>query len=295
LGAPHHQTEIAERLVMNPIVDSTVTPATVRGSNITVTTHERIIGGMPVFHLVPSTILAKEPMLFVHGMCFDGKSFLRMARLFARLGYECYVVTLRGYPGGKYAPDPGKVLMGHHVSDIRTLIGHLGRSVIGVGHSLGPVVLAHVAKQFPDLITRLVDLTPPPPADPMSKLAQRKVLKPRYLFALFLGKPLRLDAADAQVLFFNTFSISERREHCSNLHAESGWSALQRASTYYRMIPVSQPRLIVAAERDQMVGTWTEEAAADLGADLRRVDCSHVIPLDPHVAEAVEVIHRWLN
>jgi pimeloyl-ACP methyl ester carboxylesterase len=288
---------------MNTILAPSLVTPKEKPASPAISVHKSVVGEMLVHHVTPTKITYPLPLVHIHGMCFDGTSMIPLASEFARRGYQSHSTTLRGYPGSKKITDIGEVSMDNHVADVRTVIGHLQayfkyERVVLVGWSLGPIVSDALARRYPEMIERVIDLAPPPPDEPMSKGTRRRSMKWKYAKALLFNRPLYLDPEDARQMFFNTLPSNVAEKYIHDLHPESGRAAFERAYPMlsgYRMHPVPCPRLIIAARHEQTVGEWTTKRADKLGADLKIVDCCHAIPLDPNMSEAAEAADRWLS
>ncbi|WP_345344457.1 alpha/beta hydrolase [Rhodococcus olei] len=94
------------------------------------------------------------PVLLVHGMGGDGRTWDRFARALTTRGRRVVVVDLRGHGRSAHA---SSYLFGEFGDDILALCDHLGLDRVDlVGHSLGGHAVSLVAQSRPELVRRLV-------------------------------------------------------------------------------------------------------------------------------------------
>ncbi|WP_231569517.1 alpha/beta fold hydrolase [Prescottella defluvii] len=114
------------------------------------------------------------PVILVHGMGGDSRTWDRFARAVAGRGRRVLAVDLRGHGRSAHAES---YLFGEFADDILGLCEDLGfGSVDMVGHSLGGHAVSLVAQQRPDLVRRLVlEEAPLPlrPGDPIPNFGGR--------------------------------------------------------------------------------------------------------------------------
>ncbi|RDI34090.1 alpha/beta fold hydrolase [Rhodococcus sp. AG1013] len=121
-----------------------------------------------------SAVAHPVPVILVHGMGGDSRTWDRFARAVAGRGRRVLAVDLRGHGRSAHAES---YLFGEFGDDILGLCEDLGfGSVDLVGHSLGGHAVSLVAQQRPDLVRRLVlEESPLPlrPGDPIPNFGGR--------------------------------------------------------------------------------------------------------------------------
>lgn len=108
------------------------------------------------------------PVVLVHGMGGDGRTWAGFARALVQAGRRVVAIDLRGHGRSGRA---ASYRFAEFAADVAGLCAHLGLETVDlVGHSLGGHVGSLVAQQHPSLVRRLVlEETPLPlrPDDPV--------------------------------------------------------------------------------------------------------------------------------
>lgn len=145
----------------------------------------------------PRVVSHPVPVLLVHGMGGDGRTWARFTRALTGAGRRVLAVDLRGHGRSARA---ASYRFAEFAADIEGLCAHLGLSTVDlVGHSLGGHAGSLVAQKHPDLVRRLVLEEAPLPlrsGDPRPEIpahrptlaelwyaANSMVLNPRAVFA----------------------------------------------------------------------------------------------------------------
>lgn len=115
------------------------------------------------------------PVVLVHGMGGDSRTWDRFARSLVAAGRRVVAVDLRGHGRSARA---GSYRFGEFAADITGLCDHLNFDTVDlVGHSLGGRTGSLIAQDRPDLVRRLVLEESPLPlrtGDPIPVLASRR-------------------------------------------------------------------------------------------------------------------------
>lgn len=94
------------------------------------------------------------PVVLVHGMGGDGRTWAGFARALVRTGRRVVAIDLRGHGRSARA---GSYRFAEFAADVAGLCAHLGFGTVDlVGHSLGGHVGSLVAQRHPGLVRRLV-------------------------------------------------------------------------------------------------------------------------------------------
>ncbi|MEE2034390.1 alpha/beta fold hydrolase [Rhodococcus chondri] len=102
----------------------------------------------------PRVVSHPVPVLLVHGMGGDGRTWARFTKVLAGAGRRVIAVDLRGHGRSARA---GSYRLAEFAADIEGLCSHLGLNTVDlVGHSLGGHTGSLVAQRNPDLVRRLV-------------------------------------------------------------------------------------------------------------------------------------------
>ncbi|WP_068154346.1 alpha/beta fold hydrolase [Rhodococcus phenolicus] len=123
----------------------------------------------------PSAGTHPVPVVLVHGMGGDSRTWDRFARSLVAAGRRVVAVDLRGHGRSGRARS---YLFGEFAADIAGLCDHLNLGTVDlVGHSLGGRTGSLIAQDRPDLVRRLVLEESPLPlrtGDPIPVLASRR-------------------------------------------------------------------------------------------------------------------------
>ncbi len=116
--------------------------------------------GPPLLHV--ATDVGEGPVvILIHGIASSAATFERVIpRLEGR--YRCISLELLGF-GASPAPEGATYTIEEHVASIRATIAslRLRAPFILVGHSLGSLLAARYAAQYPTMVSRLVLVSPP--------------------------------------------------------------------------------------------------------------------------------------
>lgn len=114
----------------------------------------------PLLHVAED--VGEGPVIvLLHGIASSAATFQRVIPQL-RDRYRCISLELLGF-GGSPAPEGATYTIEEHVASIRATIAslRLGAPFILVGHSLGSLLSARYAAQYPGSVSRLVLVSPP--------------------------------------------------------------------------------------------------------------------------------------
>ncbi|MFD6858434.1 alpha/beta fold hydrolase [Rhodococcus sp. NPDC060090] len=146
---------------------------------------------------VPHSADTGVPVVLVHGMGGDGRTWDRLARRLTAAGRRVVAVDLRGHGRSARA---SSYRFSEFAADVAGLCEHLGFDTVDlVGHSLGGHAGSLMAQQYPGLVRRLILEEAPLPLrenDPVPEIPSHRptpaelwhattsmVLNPRAVFA----------------------------------------------------------------------------------------------------------------
>lgn len=99
-----------------------------------------------------------EDVLFLHGLSANGDYWSDVTDSLADR-YTCWSLDFRGH--GRSDQAPGTYRIEDYASDVHTVLDHIGRPAVLVGHSLGAITAAHVAAKDHPLVKAIFLEDPP--------------------------------------------------------------------------------------------------------------------------------------
>ncbi len=215
------------------------------------------------------------PVILLHGFPENWRSWRPQIAPLLAAGFSVWIPDLRGYGLSGKPAARSAYAMAHLVRDVAALVRATGEPKAHViGHDWGGVIAWSFAREYPELLDRLVILNAPHPS-----LYLRKVLRTRQIFrswyVLFFQAPLLpewlISAFDYWIvrrLFRRnpaqpgTFSPEEIE---AKIEALAARGSLTAALNYYRANfltlgqsaaspAVAAPTLVIWGERDTFLG-----------------------------------------
>ena len=191
-----------------------------------------------------------ETLILVHGL---GGSLANWNVIGPRLAGRAHVVAL-DLPGFGLSPPWGDWRLETHAEAVRDLIRHLGEPATLIGNSMGALISQVVASTTPDLVHRLILISPAaPPRLPDPNINWRNA---RHL--LIYATPGLGRAASRAML---------RRSDPRELTYES----LERITQGRRLIPVDMIEEFVALAETRRRLPWAADAVPLTGASIRKL------------------------
>jgi len=242
----------------------------------------------------------RPPLLFVHGAfagawCWD-EHFMPY---FAEAGYRCYALSLRGHGRSEGHGRLSLHAVRHYVDDLEEAIGHIGRSPVVIGHSMGALVVQKYLER--KSLPAAVLVAPVPPHGLMAASLSLALLKPGLLNEL------------NGLLYTGRASLEAMREALF-----SGPIAADRLSRYYTLMQPESPRaiwdmaifdlpqpwrmrvpplLVLGAEHDVMVPQQQVEMCARAYGTQAEIfaGMGHAMMLDVGWQKVADRIIGWLG
>jgi pimeloyl-ACP methyl ester carboxylesterase len=198
------------------------------------------------------TVIARPPVLLIHGYGGGAWYFDRYQRFLAEHGYPSYALNLRGHCGSRPVDDLGRVSFLEYVEDAREVARHLGRPVV-VGHSMGGLIAQKLAES--DAVCAAVLLCAAPPRGISIFSASLALRQVKHLGALLRSRPLAGSRADYDALMFNCIPESERATLFPRFVADSGRVGRELS---LGAVPVDErkvrcPMLVISCAEDHYV------------------------------------------
>ncbi len=102
----------------------------------------QIIDGLEIFSCHPARKSKKTPLLFVHGAFAGGWMWTdTFMPYFAKAGYPCYAVSLRGHGGSDGREHIDWHSISDYVNDLNKSVDFIGCMPVLIGHSMGGFVV----------------------------------------------------------------------------------------------------------------------------------------------------------
>jgi pimeloyl-ACP methyl ester carboxylesterase len=216
------------------------------------------------------------PIVLVHGLWSTHRVWRRFVGFLGHRGWTTIAVDLRGRDGGP--PASG---VQQHLDDLRAVLATLEAPPVVVGHDLGGLLALHLTEAraivaLSPLLPSSLATSPPPALQKAGSMLER-----------WRGQLLRAPGG------------SWRRDYPDGQQAREPATVVRDLITQTRMppaLPAEVPGLVLAGERDRIVGAETAgELAAAVGAEYEVcADAGHAMLTDAGWEERVSTVHRWL-
>ena len=243
---------------------------------------------------------AYPPLLFVHGAyagawCWS-EHFLPY---FGQAGFRCYAVSLRGHGASDGRDQLSWHSLANYVDDLHEAVGHIGRSPVIVGHSMGGFVAQKYLERAS--IPGAVLLASVPPQGLLSASVNLALLKPQLfseLNSLTYDGHASLEAM-REALFAGPVALDRLTRYYSLMQPES-----PRAIWDMTFFDLPQrhrmgmpPLLVLGAEHDLMVPpSQIEQCARAYGADAEIFSgMGHAMMLEAGWQRVADRIIGWLR
>ncbi len=122
----------------------------------------QMLDGLEVFSCLPAKSNKAPPLLFVHGAFAGGWMWTEtFMPYFARAGYRCHAVSLRGHGGSDGQEHINWHSIADYVDDVCKTVDWIGEDVVLVGHSMGGFVVQKYLERRDAAGAALVCSVPP--------------------------------------------------------------------------------------------------------------------------------------
>jgi non-heme chloroperoxidase len=122
----------------------------------------QIIDGLEIFSCLPSKKTKRPPLLFIHGAFAGGWMWTdNFMPFFAKAGYPCYAVSLRGHGGSEGREHIDWHSISDYVADVNKAVEWIGETPVLIGHSMGGFIAQKYLEHHAALGVALLCSVPP--------------------------------------------------------------------------------------------------------------------------------------
>jgi pimeloyl-ACP methyl ester carboxylesterase len=215
------------------------------------------------------------PILFVHGSyCGAWIWAEQFMPYFARHGYVCHAVSLRGHGGSEGIYDHAS--LDDYVTDVRAALAHIGGRAIVVGHSMGGLVVQHCLALEPGIEAAIL-MSSVPPSGVGSSALYMSMYSPDVLIQFGLLQSLGPAAVKGDIirraLFSDQTSAKDVAHMMPRFQKESHTICVELLNPARPRLPRRQdapPILVIGGDDDTLLPSSAFiETATYFDADLK--------------------------
>ncbi|MCC6644239.1 MAG: alpha/beta fold hydrolase [Polyangiaceae bacterium] len=260
---------------------------------------ERVDGRLHVRVVAPDAHQRRAAVVLVHGICLSGQVWRNWAPALAARGIEAWCPDLRAHGDSAGRDELKRTSMDDYAADIEAVLDAAGSQAV-VGHDLGGLVAQMIAARRPLRGIALLGSFSSRNVSGTRSITQLwRNLRPRYLEAMFRGKPWQPTPDDMAVLALGRLDDAMRAEVTSWMCPESGLAAREVGVAG---VPVDEaaircPVLVAAMTQDR----FTPPPRQRLISQRYRADYvefaqhAHFPMLEDGWERPAAVVGRWLE
>jgi pimeloyl-ACP methyl ester carboxylesterase len=255
----------------------------------------RYLAGLPVDNFEPERSKFRPILLMTHDLWVGGWCWHDWATRFCNLGWECWVINLRGRDPAK-AGEGKRQTADDCVKDLRRLIGTATSPVILLAHGFGAWLALRACADFN--IVAGVFLAPPAHANAHHQSRTLRLLRLKYFPLILLRQPIQIRATDFSALWLNCVEEELRHEILQGLVPESPHlvrAAFQQPTNL--VLPKTHfPALVLGGAEDRLVTNESGRTlAANLGGEYREYpQRGRWMFHEGGWEDIVNDVHRWI-
>lgn len=238
-----------------------------------------------------------RPVLLIHGAWHASWVWERWLPLFADAGYEPLTIDLRGH--GAADGDYRAARLRDYVEDVSRAVERLDQPPILVGHSLGGLLVQHLAARA--AYPAAVMVAPVPGRYPARILLRSAVRHPLATLRSVAAGDLAPVVATPSLVRENLFTAATEEETVRDCHARVSGAG---AGLFRDMLRAAPPRplpgtpilLVAGAEDPNFTAALERRHAERIGALYGEIAASgHDVPLDQPWRVAAQIVLAWLQ
>lgn len=260
---------------------------------------ERVADRLHVRVVAPVSTPRRASVVLVHGICLSGQIWRNWAPALAARGIEAWCPDLRGHGDSDGQRDMKRTRMDDYASDVEAVLDAAGSQAV-VGHDLGGLVAQMIAARRPLRGIALVASFSSRNVSGTRSITQLwRNLRPRYLEAMFRGKPWQPTDEDMAALALGRLDDAVKAEVTSWMCPESGLAAREVGVAG---VPVDEaaikcPVLVAAMTQDGFTPPHRQRLIAQrYRADyVEFAQHAHFPMLEEGWERPAAVVGRWLE
>lgn len=240
----------------------------------------------------PAKSSKRPPLLFVHGAycaAWVWKEFF--FPWYARQGYHCYAVSLRGHGGSEGRGPVNTWSLADYLADVEQVLQQIPKDPVLIGHSMGAVVVQKLLekKDFPAAVL----MAPSPPDGLITPMMQPGRVNPSMMSAFMggLGGALPGQAAAEMLFPSQTPELKARyAKEMEGIESVRVGMDMSMGDTVRPRNEMRTPVTVVGAQNDELVPlNQLQRTAKRYSVEPIVVpDISHLMMLDGPWEQAAE-------
>lgn len=260
---------------------------------------ERVADRLHVRVVSPASTPRRAAVVLVHGICLSGRVWRNWAPALAARGIEAWCPDLRGHGDSDGKKDLKRTSMDDYAADVEAVLDAAGSQAL-VGHDLGGLVAQMIAARRPLRGIALVGSFSSRNVSGTRSITQLwRNLRPRYLEAMFRGKPWQPTVEDMAALALGRLDDAAKAEVTSWMCPESGLAAREVGVAG---VPIDEsaikcPVLVAAMTQDQFTPPHRQRLISQrYRADyVEFAQHAHFPMLEDGWERPAAVVGRWLE
>jgi pimeloyl-ACP methyl ester carboxylesterase len=258
------------------------------------------VGNLAVDKYQPKIKKHSYPLLLIHGAGGTSAYLKNYLRFFARAGWLCYAVNLRGH----YPSDPeaamAQMTIEDYIEDVERVMMVLGIEDCSlIGHSMGGLIAQRTAMHFKSVRALITIASAPPAGVPLeieNNLPYPEAIM-NSMWGLFNLQPVKLTYSLAEKTVLNNIEEMEKKNIFPMFVAESLMVGYQVAQgVFVDPDQIVCPKLVIGCRRDLMAAESMERKLAEfLKADyISYEQFAHLPMLEKGWEQSAGDICGWL-
>jgi pimeloyl-ACP methyl ester carboxylesterase len=249
----------------------------------------------------PEIIKHSYPLLFIHGAGGTSEYLKNYLLFFARVGWPCYAINLRGhYPSDREAA-LAQMTIEDYVSDVERVMRSLAiENCALIGHSMGGLIAQKTAMHFKS-VKALITIASAPPRGVAMEIKNGlpysgTIMK--SMWGLMNLKPIKASFFMAEKIFLNNIDKAERENIFPMFVAESLMVGYQVAQgVFVDPDKIKCPKLVIGCKLDALAPESMQQKLADfLQADYFSYEqFAHLPMLEKGWEQSAGDISKWLK
>ncbi|PKN68355.1 MAG: hypothetical protein CVU54_14945 [Deltaproteobacteria bacterium HGW-Deltaproteobacteria-12] len=240
------------------------------------------------------------PLLFIHGAGGTSEYLKNYLLFFARAGWQCYAINLRGHHPSDRESNLAQTTIQDYAEDVERVMRDLAIEHCAlIGHSMGGLIAQKIATQFQS-VQALVTIASAPPFGVVLQLKNNlpyagAILK--SMWGLMNLRPVKASYFLAGKTFLNNIDEAEREKIFPMFVAESLLIGFQIAhGVFVDPAEIKCPKLVIGCQLDAMAPESMERKLAEfLQADyISYEQFAHLPMLETNWEQSAQDIANWL-